>query len=160
MLLGIILGERTFILIKSLTTERWFSLAKPTGVQVWRLIINSWCFRGESAIDVVGSEAEVADDYTKKKHVFRLRWVTQNQDWGSGSKRPNPFKEFHCFLSSSLNFCTNFKFLVAFIDFCNYLKRVFVFRLSNGGDYLSQCIDDEEMGMWISNINNKVQHVL
>merc|ERR1712200_106429 len=57
-------------------------------------------FRGESPIEIVGSEAEVAEDYTKKKHVFRL-------------------------------------------------------RLSNGGDYLFHCIDDEEMGMWISNINNK-----
>ena len=32
-------------------------------------------YRGEQTIDVVGGKAEVASDYTKKKHVFRLRSV-------------------------------------------------------------------------------------
>ena len=36
------------------------------------------------------------------------------------------------------------------------LQLTLIPRLSNGGDYLFHCIDDEEMGMWISNINNKV----
>jgi spectrin beta len=30
-------------------------------------------FHGEPEIDVVGGSAEVAADYTKKKHVFRLK---------------------------------------------------------------------------------------
>ena len=30
-------------------------------------------YRGEQTIDVTGGRAEVASDYTKKKHVFRLR---------------------------------------------------------------------------------------
>jgi len=57
-------------------------------------------YRNESAVDLVGGEAEVAADYTKKKHVFRL-------------------------------------------------------KLANGGDYLFQCTDDEEMNMWISAINSR-----
>ncbi len=32
-------------------------------------------YRGEQTIDVTGGKAEVASDYTKKKHVFRLRSV-------------------------------------------------------------------------------------
>ena len=34
-------------------------------------------YRGEQTIDVVGGKAEVASDYTKKKHVFRLRSVVK-----------------------------------------------------------------------------------
>jgi spectrin beta len=32
-------------------------------------------------------------------------------------------------------------------------KNVFRLKLANGGDYLFQCTDDEEMNMWISAIN-------
>lgn len=55
-------------------------------------------YRGEQTIDVVGGKAEVASDYTKKKHVFRL-------------------------------------------------------RLANGGDYLFQAADEDEMGQWVGAIN-------
>merc|ERR1719187_1845128 len=57
-------------------------------------------FKGELPIDVNNAEAHIADDYTKKKHVFRL-------------------------------------------------------KLPNGGDYLFQCNDEDEMGMWIQSINNQ-----
>jgi len=57
-------------------------------------------YRSESAVDLLGGEAEVAADYTKKKHVFRL-------------------------------------------------------KLANGGDYLFQCTDEEEMNMWISAVNSR-----
>jgi hypothetical protein len=30
-------------------------------------------YRGEQTIDVTGGKAEIASDYTKKKHVFRLK---------------------------------------------------------------------------------------
>lgn len=30
-------------------------------------------FKGEQPLDLVGATVKVADDYTKKKHVFRLR---------------------------------------------------------------------------------------
>lgn len=30
-------------------------------------------FRGENPVDLTGASAEVASDYTKKKHVFRLK---------------------------------------------------------------------------------------
>lgn len=33
------------------------------------------CFKGESPVDLRGGSAKVADDYTKKKHVFRIKWV-------------------------------------------------------------------------------------
>jgi len=55
-------------------------------------------YRSEVPVDLLGAEATVAFDYTKKKYVFRL-------------------------------------------------------RLNNGGDYLFQCNDDEEMNMWINAIN-------
>ena len=32
-------------------------------------------WRGESAVDLINGTAEIAADYTKKKHVFRLRYV-------------------------------------------------------------------------------------
>lgn len=32
-------------------------------------------FKGESLVDLRGGSAKVADDYTKKKHVFRIKWV-------------------------------------------------------------------------------------
>jgi len=32
-------------------------------------------FRGENPVELSGSTAEFAADYTKKKHVFRLKWV-------------------------------------------------------------------------------------
>merc|ERR1719356_1860043 len=50
-------------------------------------------FRSELPVDLIGGTAEVAADYTKKKHVFRL-------------------------------------------------------RLANGGDYLFQAQDDEQMNLW------------
>ena len=31
-------------------------------------------YRGEVPIDVVGATAEIASDYKKKPHVFRLKW--------------------------------------------------------------------------------------
>ena len=34
--------------------------------------------------------------------------------------------------------------------------NVSICRLANGGDYLFQCTDDEEMNMWISAINSRV----
>lgn len=55
-------------------------------------------FRGESPVELEGANANVADDYTKKKHVFRL-------------------------------------------------------RLANGGDYLFQAHDDDEMTQWVNCIN-------
>jgi spectrin beta len=55
-------------------------------------------FRGEAAIDLLDGSAEAATDYTKKKHVFRL-------------------------------------------------------RLANGGDYLFQAHDDDEMTPWVNCIN-------
>ena len=33
-------------------------------------------FKGEAPVDLVGGTAEVATDYTKKKHVFRLKYVS------------------------------------------------------------------------------------
>ena len=36
-------------------------------------------FRSESPVDLIGGVAEVAADYTKKKHVFRLKWVPRAQ---------------------------------------------------------------------------------
>lgn len=30
-------------------------------------------FKGEQPLDLVGGSTKVADDYTKKKHVFRLK---------------------------------------------------------------------------------------
>jgi len=33
-------------------------------------------FRGENPVDLAGASAEVASDYTKKKHVFRLKLST------------------------------------------------------------------------------------
>ena len=30
-------------------------------------------FRGENPVDLAGAVAEIASDYTKKKHVFRLK---------------------------------------------------------------------------------------
>ena len=30
-------------------------------------------YKGEPAVDISGATAEVASDYTKKKHVFRLK---------------------------------------------------------------------------------------
>jgi spectrin beta len=30
-------------------------------------------FKGESPVDLRGGSAKVADDYTKKKHVFRIK---------------------------------------------------------------------------------------
>ena len=32
-------------------------------------------FRQEAPVELTGGEAEVAADYTKKKHVYRLKWV-------------------------------------------------------------------------------------
>ena len=32
-------------------------------------------YRGESPMELQGGTAEVASDYTKKRHVFRLKWV-------------------------------------------------------------------------------------
>jgi len=59
-------------------------------------------FKGEAPVDLVGGTAEVATDYTKKKHVFRL-------------------------------------------------------KLQNGGDYLFQANDDEQMNLWVESINRQVQ---
>ena len=33
-------------------------------------------YKGEPPVDISGATAEVASDYTKKKHVFRLKWVS------------------------------------------------------------------------------------
>merc|ERR1711874_583402 len=57
-------------------------------------------FRSELPVDLIGGTAEVAADYTKKKHVFRL-------------------------------------------------------RLANGGDYLFQATDDEQMNVWVGTINQQ-----
>merc|ERR1711983_686058 len=59
-------------------------------------------FRSETPVDLIGGVAEVAADYTKKKHVFRL-------------------------------------------------------KLQNGGDYLFQALDDEQMNLWVDNINRQAQ---
>merc|ERR1711970_723649 len=59
-------------------------------------------FRSELPVDLIGGTAEVAADYTKKKHVFRL-------------------------------------------------------RLANGGDYLFQAQDDEQMNVWVNSINLQAQ---
>merc|ERR1711910_189303 len=59
-------------------------------------------FRGELPVDLIGGVAEVAADYTKKKHVFRL-------------------------------------------------------KLQNGGDYLFQAVDDEQMQLWVEAINRQAQ---
>lgn len=32
-------------------------------------------FRGEPALELQGAAVEIANDYTKKKHVFRIKWV-------------------------------------------------------------------------------------
>lgn len=32
-------------------------------------------FKGEAPMDLNGATVKVADDYTKKKHVFRIRFV-------------------------------------------------------------------------------------
>lgn len=32
-------------------------------------------FRGEPALELQGANVEIANDYTKKKHVFRVKWV-------------------------------------------------------------------------------------
>merc|ERR1712012_505759 len=57
-------------------------------------------FRGELPVDLTNAEATVATDYTKKKHVFRL-------------------------------------------------------KLENGGDYLFQASDDEQMSLWVDSINRQ-----
>merc|ERR1719430_1866368 len=59
-------------------------------------------FRSELPVDLIGGTAEVAADYTKKKHLFRL-------------------------------------------------------RLANGGDYLFQALDDEQMNVWVNTINQQAQ---
>merc|ERR1711997_179993 len=59
-------------------------------------------FRSETPVDLIGGVAEVAADYTKKKHVFRL-------------------------------------------------------KLQNGGDYLFQALDDEQMNLWVEAINRQAQ---
>jgi len=59
-------------------------------------------FRSESPVDLIGGVADVAADYTKKKHVFRL-------------------------------------------------------KLLNGGDYLFQAVDDEQMNLWVDAINRQAQ---
>jgi len=59
-------------------------------------------FRGESPIDLINGHAEEATDYTKKKHVFRL-------------------------------------------------------RLANGGDYLFQAQDEEQLSLWVNGINVQAQ---
>merc|ERR1711988_64300 len=59
-------------------------------------------FRSESPVDLIGGVADVAADYTKKKHVFRL-------------------------------------------------------KLLNGGDYLFQAVDDEQMQLWVEAINRQAQ---
>jgi len=59
-------------------------------------------FRSELPVDLIGGTAEVAADYTKKKHVFRL-------------------------------------------------------RLANGGDYLFQAQDDDQMNVWVNSINQQAQ---
>merc|ERR1712106_370191 len=59
-------------------------------------------FRSELPVDLIGGTAEVAADYTKKKHVFRL-------------------------------------------------------RLANGGDYLFQAQDDDQMNVWVGGINQQAQ---
>merc|ERR1712083_1197209 len=59
-------------------------------------------FRSETPVDLIGGVAEVAADYTKKKHVFRL-------------------------------------------------------KLQNGGDYLFQAVDDEQMNLWVEAINRQAQ---
>merc|ERR1712012_1376832 len=59
-------------------------------------------FRGELPVDLTNAEATVATDYTKKKHVFRL-------------------------------------------------------KLENGGDYLFQASDDDQMNLWVDSINRKSQ---
>ena len=61
-------------------------------IRVVLFILTGWFSRGESPIEIVGSEAEVAEDYTKKKHVFRLRCVLGgrggrfNKYWGITGK--------------------------------------------------------------------------
>merc|ERR1712242_444015 len=57
-------------------------------------------FRGELPVDLSNAEATVATDYTKKKHVFRL-------------------------------------------------------KLENGGDYLFQASDDDQMSLWVESINRQ-----
>lgn len=32
-------------------------------------------FRGEPSYDLLGAAIEIASDYTKKKHVLRVKWV-------------------------------------------------------------------------------------
>merc|ERR1712176_782476 len=59
-------------------------------------------FRGELPVDLSNAEATVATDYTKKKHVFRL-------------------------------------------------------KLENGGDYLFQASDDDQMNLWVDSINRQSQ---
>lgn len=34
---------------------------------------------------------------------------------------------------------------------------VLAFRLENGGDYLFQALDDEQMNLWVDNINRQAQ---
>ena len=75
-------------------------------------------FRGELPVDLANAEATVASDYTKKKHVFRLKYEISVIE-------PFPLLSFP--------------------------------RLENGGDYLFQASDDEQMNLWVESINRKSQ---
>lgn len=42
-------------------------------------------YRAEAPIDLTNASATIAEDYTKKKNVFRLKWVPLICAFGRGS---------------------------------------------------------------------------
>ena len=79
-------------------------------------------FRNEVPVSVRGGSVEVAADYTKKRHVFRVKYVS-------------------IFLRKSGRRLNVLPFFVAR-------------RLSNGGEYLFQAKDDEEMNLWVGKLQS------
>lgn len=77
-------------------------------------------FRGEPPLELKGARIEIATDYTKKKHVFRIKY-------GNTGRKD-------CW-----ELC---------INACEILCSRF--RLSNGAEFLQQCHDDLEMNQWVT----------
>lgn len=87
-------------------------------------------YKGESPLDLKGAAIAVANDYTKKKHVFRVKLV---------------------FI---------FVFLVVYILNFKYQNLLFFSlpnRTQSGSDFLFQAKDDAEMNEWVSILNQAAQ---
>ena len=119
-------------------------------------------YKGESPLDLRGATITVASDYTKKKHVFRVKWVLSVFLTAQTDRQ---IYIFLIYLSGCyfLRLCS--RGYVHYFTLYDFIKReereckisYNFFRSQSGSDFLFQAKDDSEMNEWVTVLNQAAQ---